>query len=256
MNCFKAASVFLMMTLIPTLAFSQQQKDVFADPKNLQVLPQDISSADLASQMRQFKLALGVECSHCHQGTDNRSYSDFDFAADVKETKRIAREMLRMVSAINGMVTGLNRGVDHKAVEVSCVTCHRGNSRPVMMKDVLADTYAENDGDIDAVIAKYQELRVKHYGGFAFDFGEFPVSALAFTLNTQGQPQDAIKLQKMNTEFHPDSPNIPSGMGFIYRQTGQLELAAGAFRRSLEINPKGRWVAGQLAEVEKLLSEQ
>ena len=54
--------------------------------------------------MRMIKLALGVECSHCHAGSDNRSYSDFDFASDVKDSKQIARKMLRMVSVINGMV--------------------------------------------------------------------------------------------------------------------------------------------------------
>ncbi len=204
--------------------------------------------------MRRFKLALGVECSHCHKGTDNRSFSDFDFAADEKEAKRIARKMLHMVSTINGMVSGLERGPDHKPLEITCVTCHRGNSRPVMMKEVLVETYAEHNGSIDAVIAKYRQLREKNYGGFAFDFGEFPVSAFAFTLNTQGQPEAAIKLQKMNEKFHPDSPNNPSGMGFICRQAGQLELAVSAFRRSLEINPSGRWVAGQLKEVEKLIS--
>ena len=125
-----------------------------------------------------------------------------------------------------------------------------------MMKDVLAASYAEHDGDIDAGIAKYRELRDRHYGGFAFDFGEFPVSALAFTLNRQGKAEDAIKLQKMNMEYHPNSPNIPSGMGFIYREAGQFELAADAFRISLEIDPTGRWVRRQLAEVEELLAEK
>jgi len=45
-------------------------------------------------------------------------------------------------------------------------------------------------------------------------------------------------------------------MGFIYRQAGQLELAADAFQKSLEIDPKGRWVARQLAELEELLAEK
>jgi hypothetical protein len=248
-------SAFLFLVAISSPGFAQQP-DIFAKPTNLQVLPADISPTDLASQMRKFKLALGVECSHCHVGTDNRSFSDFDFAADTRETKRIAREMMNMVSAINAMVSGLKREPDHNTVEVTCVTCHRGNFRPLMMKDVLTDTYARHDGDIDAVIAQYLELREKHYGGFAFDFGEFPVSAFAFTLNKQGQTGDAIKLQEMNAGFHPDSPNIPSGMGFIHREAGQLELAAASFRRSLEVDPTGRWVARQLAEVEKLMAEQ
>jgi hypothetical protein len=247
--------MMFIILLAVSSADAQQGRDVFSDPKNLQVLPGDISSADLNSQMRRFKLALGVECSYCHVGTDNRSYSDFDFAADDKETKRIAREMLRMVAVMNGMVAGLNRGPDHKAVEVDCVTCHRGNSLPIMMKDVLVNTYVEHGGNIDAVTAKYRELRELHFGGFAYDFGEFPVSAFAFTLNKDSHWKDAIKLQEMNAGFHPDSPNIPSGMGFIYRENGLLELAAAAFRHSLQIDPSGRWVARQLAEVEALLPE-
>jgi hypothetical protein len=158
MKSFNLLWVFLLVsTLSP--AIPAQQPNIFVEPKNLQVLPEDISPQDLASQMRKFKLALGVECSHCHEGTDNRRFSDFDFAADTKDTKRIAREMVQMVSTINAMVSGLNRGPDHQAIEVTCVTCHRGNSRPVMMKDVLVDTYAGNGGDIDGVIARYRELR-------------------------------------------------------------------------------------------------
>ena len=245
-----------VVTALTSVSVDAQQRDLFSSPKNLQVLAKDISPSELDSQMRRFKLALGVECSHCHVGTDDRGLTDFDFPSDAKEPKRIARQMVGMVAAINAMVSNLNRGPDHQAVDVTCVTCHRGNFRPVMIKDVLAASYAEHDGNIDAIIAKYRELRDKNYGGFAFDFGEFPVSALAFTLNRQGHTEDAIKLQKMNMEYHPDSPNIPSGMGFIYRQAGQLELAADAFRKSLEIDPEGRWVARQLIEVEELLAEK
>ena len=231
-----------------------QQANVFANPKNLMILPKDISPDELASQMRRFKLALGVECSHCHVGTDNRRYTDFDFAADTKETKRVARKMMHMVSAINGMVIGLERGPDHQALEVNCVTCHRGNFRPLMIKDELVTSYADSGGDVDTVIARYRELREKHFGGFAYDFGEFPVSAMAFTMNRDGHAEDAIKLQTMNAGYHPDSPNIPSGMGFIFREAGQLDLAVEAFRKSLKIDPTGRWTAKQLAEVEELLA--
>jgi len=233
-----------------------QQRNVYADPQNLQILPKDISPGELASQMRTFQLGLGVACSHCHVGTDDRNLATFDFQSDAKEPKRVARRMLQMVKAINGMVSSIDRGPDHKAVEVACVTCHRGYVTPRMIQDILAETYANSDGDIDAVIAKYKELRGQYYGGFAFDFGEFPVSGFAFSLNNDGHAADAIKLQKMNAEYHPDSPNIPSGMGFIYRQAGELDLAAEAYRKSLEIDPTGRFAARQLAEVEKLLAEK
>ncbi len=253
---FHICSLICVVMALTSVSVNAQQRTFFSDPKNLQVLPGDISPSELDSQMRRFKLALGVECSHCHVGSDDRRLSDFDFPSDAKEPKRVAREMLKMLAVINSTVSSIDRGPGHQAVEVACVTCHRGNVRPLMIKDLLAATYAEHDGDIGAVIAKYRALRDENYGGFAFDFGEFPVSGLAFTLNSQGQPEDAIKLQKMNMEYHPDSPNIPSGMGFIYRETGQLELAADAFRKSLEIDPKGRWVARQLVEVEKLLADR
>jgi tetratricopeptide (TPR) repeat protein len=249
-------SLICVVMALTSVSVNAQQRTFFSDPKNLQVLPDDISPSELDSQMRRFKLALGVECSHCHVGTDDRKLTDFDFPSDAKEPKRVAREMLRMVAAINATVSSIDRGLGHQAVEVACVTCHRGYFRPFMIKDVLAATYAEHEENIDAVIARYRALRDENYGGFAFDFGEFPVSGLAFTLNSQGQPEDAIKLQKMNMEYHPDSPNIPSGMGFIYRETGQLELAADAFRKSLEIDPEGRWVARQLVEVEELIAEK
>ena len=155
----------LTLTLITSVSVDAQQQDLFSSPENLQVLPEDISPSELDSQMRRFKLALGVECSHCHVGTDDRGLTDFDFPSDAKETKRIAREMVRMVAAINAMVSSLDRGPGHQAVEVTCVTCHRGNFRPVMMKDVLAASYDEHNGNIDAVIAKYRELRDQNYGG-------------------------------------------------------------------------------------------
>lgn len=256
MKWIRVLIVFPIALMLADFVNAQQKRDIYVDPKNLTILPKDISRTELASAMRRFKLALGVECSHCHEGTDNSRYSDFDFVADSKDNKRVAREMMQMVTVINAMVSGLGRGSDHQPVEVTCVTCHRGNFRPEMIKDVLAAIYAGHDDDIDAAIAEYLQLRDKNYGGFAFDFGEFPVSAFAFSLNSDGHPQDAIKLQKMNAKFHPESPNIPSGMGFIYRNAGQLELAAEAFRKSLQIDPGGRWVARQLAEVEVLLSEK
>ena len=62
---------------------------------NLQVLPKDIPRAQLVSTMRGFAGALGVRCTHCHVGPDD--LQGMDFATDEKESKKIARTMLRMV---------------------------------------------------------------------------------------------------------------------------------------------------------------
>lgn len=85
-------------------------------PKNLQVFPKDIAPRDLIAHMRTIAASLGVRCNFCHvQG---------DFSSDQKDTKLIARKMLRMVNSIN------QNNFDGRP-EVSCYTCHRGAMKPV-----------------------------------------------------------------------------------------------------------------------------
>src|SRR5688500_3638867 len=66
---------------------------------NLQVLPKDISRADLTSTMRNIAGSLGVRCAHCHVGPDD--LQELTFAADDKRSKVAARAMLQMVRNIN-----------------------------------------------------------------------------------------------------------------------------------------------------------
>lgn len=85
-------------------------------PRNLQVLPKDTPLPVVIAKMRVIAASLGVQCSFCHvQG---------NFASDAKDTKGIARRMLRMVDTIN------KDNFDGRA-EVSCYTCHRGALKPV-----------------------------------------------------------------------------------------------------------------------------
>src|SRR5262245_37470007 len=66
---------------------------------NLQVIAKDISKNDLVRSMRELATELGVRCHHCHVGPEN--LEGMDFAVDTKPTKRAAREMLKMVNALN-----------------------------------------------------------------------------------------------------------------------------------------------------------
>lgn len=70
--------------------------------KSVKVLPADISVNALVDTMRAFTRALGVRCTYCHVGKEGEPLSTFDFASDERPEKTKAREMLRMVSAING----------------------------------------------------------------------------------------------------------------------------------------------------------
>ena len=111
-----------------------------SEHKNLQVLPRDLSRDQLIAVMRTFTRGLGVRCNHCHVVTATEPKEVFDFAADTKEEKRVARVMIQMAQQINGPWldrveqaegepprTGATAITDWR---VSCWTCHRGKAEP------------------------------------------------------------------------------------------------------------------------------
>ena len=94
---------------------------------NLQVLPKDISGADLVNMMKGFTRALGVRCEHCHVGEGN-DLTKFDFTADTKPTKVTARKMLTMTATLNDAVKDI--GEPSKTPKITCFTCHQGAVKP------------------------------------------------------------------------------------------------------------------------------
>jgi hypothetical protein len=96
--------------------------------RNLQVLPEDISDAQLDSIMKQYNKALGVSCNFCH--TKRSDYPDsLDYASDKDPMKTTARKMMRMTIEINqkNFLTDENKR-PHELNEVTCYTCHRGEA--------------------------------------------------------------------------------------------------------------------------------
>jgi hypothetical protein len=87
--------------------------------KNIQVL----GSADLPSTMQGFVQALGLldkgTCNYCHAE---------DKSSDEKRPKVVARRMITMLRAINGTFPD---GQQH----VTCYTCHRGTTKPLMVPE-------------------------------------------------------------------------------------------------------------------------
>jgi hypothetical protein len=82
---------------------------------NIQVL-KELPAKQVLPTMFFMRASLGVSCKHCH--------IDFEhFESDANRVKQKAREMMRMVEALNQ---------DHFEGErrVTCNTCHRGQPRP------------------------------------------------------------------------------------------------------------------------------
>jgi hypothetical protein len=123
-------SLPLLALALVTSAFVRggQQNPIPEKFTNLQVLPKDITRAELVPIMRSFALSLGVRCEHCHVGEGN-DLSKFEFAADTKPTKATARVMLRMVQRIEREdLKGI--GDAARTPKVTCYTCHHGTKTP------------------------------------------------------------------------------------------------------------------------------
>lgn len=169
--------------------------------ENLQVLSDSIPLRDLVDLMAGFTRALGVRCTYCHVGEEGRPLGTYDFPSDDKPTKRKAREMLEMVTAINARYLPRLEEREDPPVAVQCVTCHGGITTPRTLQDVLL--LADRAGGLDSLLATYRALREQYHGRAAYDFGEVPLADVAGTLRGDGRLADAVRLYGLNVEQNP-----------------------------------------------------
>jgi outer membrane lipoprotein-sorting protein len=88
--------------------------------KNIQVLT-NVSADQLDTTMRYVSASVGMRCSDCHVVEPGAPAA---FEKDDKRAKQTARQMMKMVYAINAGGFG---------VQVECGTCHAGQNRPAGM---------------------------------------------------------------------------------------------------------------------------
>jgi hypothetical protein len=103
--------------------------------KNLQVLPKDSPARVVVGTMKGFANNLGVRCQFCHVGKEGLPLEEFDFVSDDIAQKKTARVMIRLTDDINKT---LDAAVPREAgaeARVSCMTCHRGKSKPTNIKE-------------------------------------------------------------------------------------------------------------------------
>jgi tetratricopeptide (TPR) repeat protein len=232
--------LMISMAVLLAAPLGAQVPDTFT---NLQVLPKDVDRRALVDAMRGFAGALGVRCNHCHVGEHADTLEGFDFASDDKETKRVARAMMRMTREINDTLLP-KTGREH-LLTVSCVTCHHGVEKPQELREILAAELEK--GGVDAVGAKYRELHEKYYGKGAYDFGELTLTGLAERVaRDQDDPATALALLDLNAELHPDSAYTHIVKGRILAATGDRDAAIRSVERALEIDPENDWAKQQL----------
>ena len=237
-----ALALAAALTLSPR-ASTAQIPDKFT---NLKVLPTDISRAQLTGVMRSFTEALGVRCSTCHVGEEGQPLGTYDFASDDKTPKLKAREMLRMVKAINDEYLA-NLPDRHADLTVTCITCHGGVRHPEPIDHLVEETIA-SDG-LDTAVARYRRLRDRYYGGRAYDFTDQPLVAVARKLNGDGKADDAMKILELNLELLPNSAMTYAAMGQLHEAAGDKDKAIEAYTKALEIAPNNRMARQRLRDL-------
>jgi len=245
-NGIRAAIVAVILAAAFTGKAPAQVPDEF---KNLQVLPKGIVKADLLREMKGFAIDLGVRCVHCHVGEDNPRLEGIDFASDEKATKRNARVMLRMVREINGGLLADLKTDRPEKTKVDCATCHHGQPHPRRIEEIVTGLTASKGPE--AAAEEYRKLRKEHYGGFAYDFSEFPLLMLAADLMQTGKLAEALAIASLNEEFYPDSAKIHTTIGEVHRKGGDKEKAIASFKKALEMDPENRFAKMRLAEMTK-----
>jgi photosynthetic reaction center cytochrome c subunit len=86
--------------------------------KNIQVLT-DVPADQLDLTMRYISAAVGMQCTNCH--VRDQATGEFSYEKDDLRPKQTARNMIKMVKAINAGGFG---------VTANCATCHNGKNRP------------------------------------------------------------------------------------------------------------------------------
>ncbi len=215
--------------------------------QNLEVLPGDIGKQQLVEIMNAFCGALDVRCTHCHVGEEGAPLSEVDFASDDKKHKQTTRVMMRMVDAINNTHLPQMGGDASHLLQVQCVTCHRGQSRPRSLEQVLSAEVAA--GGIESALAKYRELRQRYYGSATFDFSAGTLNRLATQLAGADQASAAIAFLELNAELYPQELMSYFFLGELHAKGGDKKKAIESFEKALAINPKHPIVQRKLEQL-------
>ena len=257
----------IVRAVVGVLAFSVVSSAAVAQlpakPENLQVLPKGMSTDSVVAIMRGFAMSLGVRCQFCHVERDaapgasppaaggpggggGNPFQNFDFKSDEKDHKKIARIMIRMADSINTRFLASIPNRDDPPTNVTCMTCHRGLSKPGNIETVLMNTTAR--GGVDSAIVRYRMLRNDMASG-KYNFSEQPVTDVAQRLIMQQKYDDAIKLLQLNQEFYPNSVNIDYQLAEAYLAKGDRDQGIARLRAVLAKNPNDRRARQRLGQL-------
>ena len=152
LSCLQKIGVLMGLILTPVLLAHAQGAPPTMEGKTAEQFYKNIKAMNgtpadqLIESMHLIRGALGVDCEFCHD--------DPDRSTDTKKPKEVARDMIRMMMAIN-------KDNFKGGQEVTCYTCHRGNAIPAttlvlppVPKDVETDAQPQLPS-VDQIASKY-----------------------------------------------------------------------------------------------------
>jgi tetratricopeptide (TPR) repeat protein len=245
----KTVSVAFVMIIVATPLVAQQWQ--WPDkPKNLTALPATTTAKELRRAMLSFTSGLGVRCSFCHVGEEGKSLREFDFSSDKKPEKDIARTMIAMVNSINKRYLAELHGDNAPSITVSCITCHHGNTMPILLEDKLKGTI--DVAGIDSTIRQYRALREQFYGGFTYNFKEETLLRLADkVMEDTTKTSAAIRILNLNIEMYPSFAFSYVHLADIYESQGNVKAAIEYCQQAAKLNPKDERIEKQLQRLQE-----
>lgn len=261
MRLLRPVSLFVFALAFPLVLSAQGGRGGGEPPKNLQVLPKDTPRNQVTALMRTFTMALGVRCDHCHAeapaaatppdttaagGRGGRGGGpQLDYSLDDKETKKIAREMIKMVNDINGKYLPLTGRTFTDLTRVTCETCHHGLARPRTLRAAL--TEAVEAKGADSAIALYRALRLRYFGSAAYDFSEPTLNEAGNQIaQNAANRQAGIAILKLNLEFFPQSVPTLQNLANVSVAAGDTAAAVDAINKALAIQPNNNQLRNML----------
>jgi hypothetical protein len=117
----------------------------------------------------------------------------------------------------------------------------------------LADRFRRDGGK--AALAAHRRLSARHTDlDWWIPFAERELNRLGYELAENGRPDDGRVAFLLNTETFPDAWNVWDSLGDFYMETGELEEAGKAYRRSVELNPGSESGKEALEDIAQQLS--
>ena len=239
--------VFVLVIGVSSIASAQPAGKFPPDSLiNTHVIPKSTPVMDVVGTMRNFTSALGVRCQFCHVGQEGQPLAQFDFASDEKRNKIVARQMMRMVADINKRLDTIPAR-NQPPVVATCMTCHRGVSRPIPLSQLVQETAVSVSAD--SAISAYKILRQRYYGRDAYDFTEPSLSIAAFRTARAGKPDEALKLIHYNEALYPNSSAMSVFKGNIHLMKGDTTAAEAAFREAIRRDSTNTEARGRLQAI-------